>query len=57
MWIPKFKIVFADMLKGKYIASVLMYGQWMTTTYNERETYVPNLQSERGRKVGVWRKA
>lgn len=45
------------MLKGKDNSFVLMTGQWTTTTYNKRKAYVPNPNSERGRKVGFWRKA
>lgn len=29
LWVPKFETVFADMLKGKHITCVLMFGQWM----------------------------
>lgn len=45
--------MFVYMLKGKYGVFVLMYGQWMATTYNKKKTYAPNPNSERGRKVGV----
>lgn len=37
LWVSKSKIVFADMLKGKDRTFVLMYGQWMTITYNKRK--------------------
>lgn len=53
LWVPKSEIVFAGMLKGSDNASVLMSRQWMTTSYKKRRAYVPNPNSERGRKVGV----
>ena len=56
LWVPKSEIVFADMLNGKDKTFVLISGQWMTTTYNKRKACVPNPNSERGGKVGVWRK-
>ena len=57
IWVPKSQIIFAaDMPKGKDGKPSLVPGQWLLTTYDRRKAYVPNPESERGRKCGFWRR-
>lgn len=44
------------MQKGKNKVATSVPGQWLLTTYNNRKAYVPNPNSEGGRKCGVWKK-
>lgn len=40
-WVPKSKLVFVDMPKGKYNAPALVSGQRIPTSFNKRKSYVP----------------
>ena len=57
LWVPKSQIVFAaDIPKGTEGKPIVVPGQWLLTTYDRRKAYVPNPESERGRKCGIWRR-
>ncbi|KAK2369536.1 putative mitochondrial protein [Trifolium repens] len=58
VWVSKSEIVFAaDLHSKKARAAFLVPGQWLLTSYDRRQTYVPNPDSERGRNCGIWRKS
>ena len=44
------------MLKGKRKEINFVLGQWMIITYNKKKAYIPNPNSEGGRKRGIWKK-
>ncbi|WJX52128.1 hypothetical protein P8452_38270 [Trifolium repens] len=57
VWVPKSEIVFAaDLHSKKARAAFLVPGQWLLASYDRRQAYVPNPDSERGRNCGIWRK-
>jgi len=57
IWISKSDIVdVAGVSKRKRKAEVLVLGQWLLATHDERKVYVPNPNHERGRNCEIWRK-
>ena len=57
VWVPKSEIVLAaDLHSKKARAAFLVPGQWLLASYDRRQAYVPNPDSERGRNCGIWRK-
>ncbi|WJX45885.1 hypothetical protein P8452_32733 [Trifolium repens] len=57
IWVPKSEIVYASDLRTKKArAPFLVPGQWLLTSHDRRQAYVPNPDSERGRNCGIWRK-
>ena len=62
IWVPKTDIVdVAGVSKRKQKAEVLVHGQWLLATHDERQVFVPkvfvpNPNHERGRNCGIWRK-
>lgn len=54
IWVPKSEIIFSTyMLKGKNKATISVPEQWLTTIYNKRKSYIPNPNSEEGRKCRI----
>jgi len=57
IWVPKSKTVnVAYLLKRKGKTEIMVPGQWLLVTHDRRKFYVPNLDYERGRNCGIWRK-
>jgi len=57
IWVPKKDIVdAAGVSKRRQTAEVLVPGQWQLATHDGRQVFVPNLDHERGRNCGIWRK-
>ena len=57
IWVPRSEIVFvADLRSKKARAPFLVPGQWLLASYDRRQAYVPNPDSERRRNCGIWRK-
>ena len=57
IWVTKSDIVdVAGVSKRKRKTEVLVPGQWLLATHDERKVYVPNPDHERGRNCGIWRK-
>ena len=51
---PNLEKNFATNMRIK--ARVMIHAQWMVTTYDRGKSYVPNPNSEIGRKCGIWKK-
>ena len=57
IWVPKNEIVYvAGVSKRKDKATFLVPGQWLLSSYDRRQVYVPNPEHARGRLCGFWRK-
>jgi hypothetical protein len=58
IWVPKSEIIFVSGLSTKKAkAAMLVPGQWLLSTYDRRKAYVPNPNSERGRRCEIWRQS
>lgn len=56
VWVPKNEIVFAACELKEKNREIIAPRQWLLTTFNKKKAYIPNPNSERGRRCGIWKK-